>query len=622
MKFRQVTDTLLQVARQYQEDMKAAVQYYADQKLKERMNKGDLNVDARDFIPMVALMGIEGKTAQERTADIHKKMEEMAQAFENPDHSKREPYLNLLYNLVDTFDPTTVNMDSPEQVSKLMQAMLLNQTFQKKKNENLEYYNRRYPTRADGALADARENLLSMAGSRVYTNLQKENLDIYIVLTLPTQILDPVEDIQRCCEGYAKISMDAAAAVKEGAPASNTIDIPILDEMIPLVKMDTADIPTYSDEMTERLYAYNALAVGSTVLKDGNTGMAGMREAGIQDNNAAVYIDGKPFDTFLKENFPNEKNYGDLRPKVISTYMLNGRHRIDIAHTYRNEKGEMQYDVKTLRAAVTPEQEAQYLQQFSWLRRLFNWWPFRIPTLQDKLDRIAKDPRTQQRYEGIIKIHKEKVETRLARKQEEARQDQLAFAKKKELEVKIKEESSRLESTVEQWDKESVIGILGEQMIDSYKNLRVTLSMTSSEKRYDALSVLFAKQVLYTQLCVERAQNGNAEAGATELDLMGDGNPETIRKNIDDAAMKMAQNPEFKDLFLKKTGVPANNAPDGVVVDPNKFDDMIIYGGCERFYLEYMGAVKENDLKKEQQAEVQENQMDMQKQDEVKNIMA
>ena len=70
MNFRNVTDTFLEVAKQYQADMLVAVNYIIDQHLYNKLHENGIRVDARDFAPMVTLMGIKGDTQEERTADI------------------------------------------------------------------------------------------------------------------------------------------------------------------------------------------------------------------------------------------------------------------------------------------------------------------------------------------------------------------------------------------------------------------------------------------------------------------------------------------------------------------------------------------------------------------------
>jgi hypothetical protein len=145
-----VTETFLQVAQQYQQDIAEASNYYEEQNFDARMHNNGLSVDARDLIPMVALMGIKGSTPEERTADIHAKMEELAAAFSDPDRKKRDEYLNLIYYMVDdfanNFDPVTMNMNDPAQVEQLLRGMLIEQTVGTKQKENPEYDSTQHPT--------------------------------------------------------------------------------------------------------------------------------------------------------------------------------------------------------------------------------------------------------------------------------------------------------------------------------------------------------------------------------------------------------------------------------------------------------------------------------------------
>ncbi len=149
MNHRNATELFLRMARQYQADMAVAAAYIKEKDIHGRLNTGDTVIDTRDFLPMILLMGIQGDTPEARENDIHQTLEELANAFGDPDHSKRKKYLDMIYNLVDDigdkFDPKTMDMYDPEHVGKLLQGMLLTQTLGKKDSENPEYYNRRYP---------------------------------------------------------------------------------------------------------------------------------------------------------------------------------------------------------------------------------------------------------------------------------------------------------------------------------------------------------------------------------------------------------------------------------------------------------------------------------------------
>lgn len=182
MNFRNSSETFVKVAKQYQQDMAIAGEYYEEQGLYGRMHQNGISVDARDFLPMIAVMGIKGDTVEERTADIHQKMDELAAAFENPDRSQRAKYLDPLFDLLDNFgdkfDPVTMDMDDPEQVGKLLQCLLIDQTIAVKKLENPEYVKKRYPTPESRNLMDARDLFRMAMSTSVMTNLLANNTPI------------------------------------------------------------------------------------------------------------------------------------------------------------------------------------------------------------------------------------------------------------------------------------------------------------------------------------------------------------------------------------------------------------------------------------------------------------
>jgi hypothetical protein len=298
--------------------------------------------------------------------------------------------------------------------------------------------------------------------------------------------------------------------------------------------------------------------VENSLLQKGTKNTQGLTEAGIGEVREAVYVDGKPLADFAKESFPNSNQDGIL-DVVVGTCMLNGKHKVDIINAYRDESGELQFEAKTLRVAVTPAQEELYLQQFSWLRRLFNWRPFRIETLQEKMDRVANAPDTEERLARIIENHKEKIETGIAKKaarEQEKKREKEQLEQRREAYEKAKD---RLEESVSQWGKDSVVGVLGQQMTDTYviKGVEVSGACGANRKaiaaadpteQYDKISALVAKVVLYSQLCSERAANGG-EPGETEK-LLRAGS--SVRENIEQTTQQLAKSPVFKNIVLKK----------------------------------------------------------------------
>ena len=625
MNYRQVTKKFLDVARQYEQDMAVASKCYEEQNLDERMHSNGLNVDARDFIPMVALMGIKGSTPDERAADIRAKMEELAKAFEDPDHKKRDEYLDLIYYLVDdfgsVFDPAAMNMNDPKQVERLLQSMLIEQTVATKKLENPEYIRKRYPTPQARTLHDAHDHYRMVIGSTVMTNLNNNGIDIDVNLSLPQGVPEDALDIHHCRELYEKNLLDAAIKTKGNLPEPKTIDIPILDDLIPFFDKDLGDIPNISEQTKDRMDNYFALLIEPSQLQPGSKNLQGMQEAGIQEPREMLYVDGKPLMEFVQENFRDVEASGELYASVIGTCMFGGRHKLDIVHAYRDEAGQMQYEAKTMRAFVTPEQEKLYMQQFNWIRRtFFNWGPFRIESLQEQMDRIANDPNTKDRHAIVIADQKEKIEAGIQRKAENARKLALQMQQDEARREACRVEADRLENSVAQWDRNSVIGILGQQLSGTFtiEKTEVTgaidaictaIANNSSQERYGKIAPLFARVILYSQLCSDRAAN-SGQPGEIEK-MMGLGGYKTAVESINNTAVQMAKDPVFKDLFLTKAGSMVNKER---CPDVEEFERMVGTGGIDRFRVEYMQKLRKLANQKEQQATVNELEKENQKQ--------
>lgn len=627
MNYHQVTETFLRVARQYQQDMTEASNYYESQKFNVRMQSKGLDVDARDFIPMVALMGIKGSTREERDADIHAKMEELARAFEDTDHSKRDEYLNLIYYLIDdygsAFDPASMNMNDPAQVEMLLKTMLIEQTVGTKRLENPEYFNKRYPTVQSRNLMDARNAYRSAVGSAITTNLYNNGIVIDVNLSLPKPYLVETGEIQALQEQYERGRLKKVLETNGDLPVEKTVDFPILDSMIPNCGKNVADISKYSEADYDQVKHYYIYMISNTLLQQGTKKAQGNKEASL-DAMEAIYIDGKSLKDFIKERYPkgNPKYARDVfHGVIIGTSILSGKHKVDVVNTYRDDAGEMQYEARTIRIAVTSEQEKLYMQQFSWVRRtLFNWGPFRIELLQERMDRIANDPQTDERLAGVIAIHKERIETRIAQLKEAAQQSKQNGVEFERHKGTYNEARDQLEATTAQWDKESVIGILGQQITATYVLDGAELSgacaavrkaiATTSEDGYEKMALPFAKVVLYTQLCSERAAN-DGQPGELEQAL---GTGSNIQENIEKTAQTLAKDQIFKNLVLKKIGEKNNGK---ILPNRSKFERMIISGGYNGFWLEYKQNLKELGNQNEQQADKAQLENQNQKQQEM-----
>ena len=595
MNFLEITDVFKEVVQQYIDDLTVAVNYIKANNLYEKLKTDSINCDARDFVPLVAMMGITGDTKETRAQDIRNKIDELTRAFSSEDRREREPYLNMLYDLADTFDPATVDMKDPKAVGKLLQCHLMDQTTGEKKKENPEYYNKRYATKSDGAVMDSKLRFLTIVSQHVGENLNKIGVK-KLPNILSSSKLPPMipEYILNARLAFAKTRRDQAVAEKESGVPSNAYKVPVLDAMVPYAGRNIAELKQYSKEDADAMSNFFSFVLEEPLFLSENKNMQGLKEAQMTHSMDSVYIDGMPYRDFLKAHLPNEKPYDSVNSKVLSTILLNDRHNVDIVHAYRDESGTMQYEAKALKAELTPQQQEmkrkaqeEYLKQFSWVRRvLFNWGPFRILPKPEKLNSSA----VANRHAKICKNMKGRVETRLAELEEEARkkraEDAEKEAKTKEENAKFKQESKRLEESVLKWEEGSVLHTLGQQLKGSYNLIGHHIQQAGKDRKYENVFELLAKQVLYFELWEERVSSKDGEMGKIEKGLMGDGQPETIKKNIDEAVAKIAQDEVLKDVFFSKV------ASHGTL-RPEKYRELVVNGGVQRFTKEYVAKREE-----------------------------
>lgn len=587
MNYWEITDAFAQVANELKEDMAVAVSYLVGENLDARMQAHNVNVDSRDFAPMVALMGVEGETREERNADIIKKIELLSAAFTNPDHTQRYPYLNMMYDFVDSFDPTTVDMHSTKDVKRLLQCYLLSQTVSMKRDENPEYFAEKYSTEKQLALWDANDQYLTTVGSELKAHLVKLGINIDIKLTLPQPVSLQARPTHRCVQAYKKAQLEN---IKNDVPTSDVVEVPIVGRLVNFLGKNVSDVTKYSATSTAAATQYTTLMVETNLLLSTGENMKGLSAAHLDYLNA-VYVDGKPIRDFIKEQIPkHEGTLGEVCAKVIVTAMLNGNPRVDVVNTYQDKNGDVRYEAKNLRAPITPELEQQYMKSFSWIRRtLFNWGPFRIPPLEEKMALLANDPDIKTRHTMICNDLKSKVDPAIAEQREKDIREKREQERREKVRALKDEETKRLDESVDQWDKESVIGMLGQQVKGSYKQIMDALT-TKYEKRYPTASVPLAKQVLYTQLYMERKENGG-QMGPFEESLMGQTKEET-EANIQREVEKRAKDPALKSVFLARTGIKVESSSE-LIPTTSLMQEVIAYGGCQRLTLEYMAKLEQ-----------------------------
>jgi hypothetical protein len=440
----------------------------------------------------------------------------------------------------------------------------------------------------------------------------------------------------------AKIQRDEVIKAKGAEIASSTIKIPILDDMVPLAGMTVEDTPGFLKGGGDHLEYFFSCVLGEALLHSDSKNKQGYKEADWTNFRDSVYIDGMPYVDFLKKHLPKERPCDATDAKVILTSLINGRHKVDMVNAYRDNNGMMQYEAKNLSVTFTDKQqkmkqgidarkqmdddlkrqeEAAYLKQFSWFRRtFFNWGPFRIETLQEKLDRIVNDPNTEDRLAIVTAEQKARIEagiTRQAEKELQAKLEQERDAARREA---FEQEAKRVVDSTAQWDKNSAIGILGQQIAGTWKTnngpvdgvcqaIQTDLATTTVSKRYATIAMPLAKMMLYSQLCSDRAAN-NGEPGEIEK-ILGMGDAKTIAESIHNTAAKMAADPILKNLFQDKVGVLIGKE---ICLDSVKFEEMIGSSGVDRFRMEYMQKLQEMANQKDQQAPTNELEMENQKQ--------
>ena len=183
---------------------------------------------------------------------------------------------------------------------------------------------------------------------------------------------------------------------------------------------------------------------------------------------------------------------------------------------------------------------------------------------------------------------------------------------------------NRMEESAAQWGENSVIGVLGQQIAGEKKPddstatgicamIRRKITLGDTKNWYKEMSPLFAKVVLYSQLCYDREMN-DGEPG--ELESLLEGN--SIEENINRTAQRLADDVAFKNVVLKKIGVEEK---DHLIPNRQKFEDLVGSNGCRGIWVEYNQKVKELTGQNEQQASSNERQAENQKKQEEPKAM-
>lgn len=620
MDYRQLSDTLVKVAKEYMADNHYAIECMNEATMVNEL--GTLGVDARDLVPILIAWGIEKTDPEERNKEIKEKLLQLRDAFKDPDHSARKKYLDMIYDLRDNLNPDQIDMNNESDVRRLMQCMLLSQTFAKKLEENPDYFNSRYSDPNERRLMDAKniyyEKVVMYARHHLaQPNFDGKKLEINPgLITFKSPLSYTNQEVYDCSADFAKLRLDTVQEeISQGRQPSNVYEIPILDSMIPHAGETVKKAAKHKNPYRTLSEEYSNFVIASSILPRTNKNMQGMLEGEFTDYFDSVYVDGKPFLTFIKEKFPKQRGTDDfLNFRTLSNLMLNPRHRVDVVHSYRDEQGVMQYEARTLRPSVTPEQEELYMKQFTWLRRALSerGW-FRIKPLKEQIAQVKTDPddpEVQACYASICADMKKEVEARIEainQRKEQERQKELAnvhtYDKEKDFMTRM------VSMTVANYRRPELqpgAMLVMSNMVE--KSCEELMDKLKESPTFESVAEILAKQVLFGQLTTARTTTQH-KIGALENALIGDTDAATKAK-IDIAVKIMAQDPALKENFFKMAGVADGENP---VVD-KAFMDKVYAAGGYRTLTKHYTAQKAAEKAQNMLIEGIQNQMSIQQQ--------
>lgn len=584
----QMTDMLREAARLYNEMCIELRQLGAELKVEARAHAAKPSIDGRDFYPMLMMMGIEGETPEARKAEMRQALEEITQAFLDPDQSKRKPYLDRMYDLRDKFRPDMADMNDPADAWQMINYVALSQTFNVKHAENPDYIAQRYPDEKGKFLDEAAGGQELGTAYMVLSALRKEQLIIEPGPTLPGIIRSRESHTQALFEHMLNKMQQARDAQTTGVlPTELVLTCP--DDLMPLVGKPYQQGLNMAEEQADALQSYFHICIDSGLMTPDSMGTAALKEAAMSPIDA-LFIDGIPMREFTKRSNSNVANIGERQYTMASLAMLGQKHRMEMVYTSLDENGQLQMEPKAVRVQFTPEQEQRHMQQnYSWFRRtFFNWGPFRIKTLQEQADALWVDPDGEERHAQMCTRLKETFDTKRQRIQEEKAARAVRDARnRKELE-KLREMEAVLTSARDVEKDGSVLSMLSGQM-KTYKQIQMDLMRKDP---LQLLSTAMAKHVLFWQLRQERQMQADGGIGPMEKALLDDGKEETIRANIDAAVNGIKEDTLFLNMLFEKfawnfTGTERD-------LNYESFGRAMGDGGSERFTLEYMQRLKAN----------------------------
>lgn len=401
------------VFRQYLERQSIAKEVLAEIRFNERWEAATVDLpgaqkknDIRDFDRMVGLFEAEGQTEEERRADIKQKVTQMEEAFLEKSVESRKPYLDMLYNFRDNFDLSAIDMEKPEDLYRLFVFGGLSQTFGVKKGENQQYYEQRYPTPERRRLAEAKDRYALIVSSKVLRMLSTAGLTYNVKGSLTLAGGKEGEaGYEDMFYDYAEWEMkNVEAEMRQEAP-SGECRMVLSETMACFNDLDISKLHNIPGPLRTEAGRMESIVTGNLHTYD-TAERTFMRDIGVKPEDL-IFIDGKSITELIQEKYPGNSDY-DLHNCILATALASGKSRVEFVSLQPQEDGGCEYVTKTIHADYRKTDPPK---SHSWLRRLFNWGPFKMR--QDRQDSLlANDPDKEERHRGMCAKAKNTIETR------------------------------------------------------------------------------------------------------------------------------------------------------------------------------------------------------------------
>lgn len=577
--------------------------------------KADGRYDYRDFNCMVGLLDPEGNTPEARKADLKEKIIAMQEAFIDPDPKKCEPYLKMMCDFRTNFDPRTVNMEDPAQLRKLLCYCSIGQTMNTMAKCYPDFYKRYYDTLEKRALHDAIEPFADAVSIRLSYTIQEfgyESLNnaLPVGLTLPSP-MEGYREIYEINIGVNEEHLEREKARMKGLHVENNeLVLPVPSSLLPFISMKNEDIESVRTTPLARSAMKFHVQCVNQQLRPDCFAFGGKNEANLSQNEF-IFVDGVPFYQYLKTNYGADKV--SLNDEILTQLMLGGEHRVELAFCTPDANNEFHVTCKPLIALLQPDevkkQREAERENHNWLRKLFDWGPFKIhPTKEEINEEVSMlfdhqnkilttyrdDAGKEQRHSAISSSIKNLVITRKQTLEEDRKREQAASNARTQRNKTFAASLEQYKQKVEALSEDELLYAVGAPVKDGYNQMGRRLQNNQSlgqsqedffKERLDGCGKIAARMVLLTKLIEERKEFPNGDGPIEQSLKNGNGQ---LEERIEAAANSIAADTKFRDLLHPH--INTNN---------DTYKDFVNNGGVEQLNREYVKAMV-NDVRSKQ----------------------